>query len=318
MISKRIESKVAAALLAVSVLTAAAGGTVLSGTVTAKAANQETASTQTLFEGVKNDPGLLKAAKQGTTKVQNQKVTKDGVTLKLTDYLYDGARVSFALQREGDNLETTLDDVTNAEKKGVLLYHEIYINGKKQDLKSYGRSSINDGNSMVISFNDQSDKGPRTVFFPKQFELTVKAYVSGVDDPFTFKVPVKKQAAQSTVLNKAVAKKAGKLSYTVKRVELTPYSSRLELVAQGSHKQIKDLKDLRFDIADNKGNVLTPVLQTWEGVVKNQRYFDMTYPSFAATPSSIVVKPYSLEKDGNGAPKKVYLQDAELTLSLKK
>lgn len=119
-------------------------------------------------------------------------------------------------------------------------------------------------------------------------------------------------------MNKAVVKKVGNLSYNVKRVELTPYSSRLELAAQGSHKQIKDLKTLRFDIADNKGNVLTPLLQTWDGVVKNQRYFDMTYPSFAATPNAIIVKPYSLEKDDNGAPKKVYLQDAELTLSLKK
>lgn len=316
MSSKRIQSKIAAVLLVASFLTA--GGPALSNTVSATAAKQESASTQSLFAWAKEDAGLLKAAKQGAVKVQNQKVTKDGITLKLTDYLYDGARVSFALQREGNDLEATLDDLVNSDKKGVLLYSEVYVNGKKQEQSSYGRLSMKDGNSLVISFNDQSSKGPRTVFLPNQFELMVKAYVSGVKDPFTFKVPVKKQAAQNTVLNKAVVKKTGNLSYTVKRVELTPYSSRLEIIAQGSHKLVKDLKYLRFDIADNKGTIRTPLLQTWDGVVKNQRYFDMTYASFAAAPSSVVVKPYSLETDGKRAPKKVYLQDSELTLSIKK
>ncbi|GJM69218.1 hypothetical protein HMSSN036_14340 [Paenibacillus macerans] len=144
-------------------------------------------------------------------------------------------------------------------------------------------------------------------------------------DPFTFKLPVKKQAPQNTVLSKAVVKKAGNFSYTVKRVELTPYSSRLELAAQGAHKQVKDLKNLGFDLADSKGNTF-PILQANDGVVKKQHYFDMTYTSFAAVPSSIVVKPYTFKTDSkgklvqnsDGSPIKAYLEDLELNLPLKK
>ncbi|MEC0328310.1 DUF5643 domain-containing protein [Paenibacillus macerans] len=323
MISKIFNKKIALSLLIASFLTAS--GPALSGVAAADAAKQESAAAQSLFEWAKRDPGLQKAAKQGITMVPNQKVTKDGVTLKLTDYLFDGARVSFALQREGDDFETTLDDITNAEKKGVLLYVDIYIDGKKMDLQSYGRSELQD-NSLLISFNDLSVKGPRTLYLPKQFELTVKAHTSGVKDPFTFKLPVKKQAPQNTVLSKAVVKKAGNFSYTVKRVELTPYSSRLELAAQGAHKQVKDLKNLGFDLADSKGNTLSPILQANDGVVKKQRYFDMTYTSFAAVPSSIVVKPYTFKTDSkgklvqnsDGSPIKVYLEDLELNLPLNK
>ncbi|MDU5950673.1 MAG: DUF4179 domain-containing protein, partial [Paenibacillus macerans] len=60
----------------------------------------------TLFKGT-TEESVKTAMDQGIVKAPNLSVTHDGVTLKLSDLLYDGTRLSFMLDREGVDLEGT-------------------------------------------------------------------------------------------------------------------------------------------------------------------------------------------------------------------
>jgi hypothetical protein len=68
---------------------------------------------------------------------------------------------------------------------------------------------------------------------PDQFELTILANVTQVNETFEFKVPVSVANKSVVVKPNDATKSDGQFSYTVKQLDISPVSTRLVLDSKG-------------------------------------------------------------------------------------
>ncbi|WP_019910823.1 DUF4179 domain-containing protein [Paenibacillus sp. HW567] len=101
--------------------------------------------------------------------------THEGATLTVAEAYHDGKSLSIALTREG--LITNEDRLVGEPVKGQMNLQPI-INS------DYGVQK----NAALLQIS--SIEGTQ---LPDQFELTIKAKLSGISNPFEFQVPVSKQ-----------------------------------------------------------------------------------------------------------------------------
>ncbi|MFP7288109.1 DUF4179 domain-containing protein [Shouchella clausii] len=298
-----------------------------------------------IFTGV-NDAGLQTAAERGIVSSPNLSVTHDGVTLTVADLLYDGTRLSFALDRQGVDLETAASPYITAEeagpnpndwikkrivpeneqKKGYIERPEVLVNGQPLKFDKGGMGDTTKQNAYLAEMT-----GLKNV--PDAFELTIRTKVTRVDEPFEFTVPVNVKDKSVTVkpeADTATASSRG-FSYTVDQLVITPVSTRLILDSTGpvpaSKEQSGDYQAsmVYYELVDDQGNTVDLNMYGYfHSNPKTEYHVDELYGAFASTPKSITIKPYTLtynKKDwsvvggGNGSlGERTYLKDLELTI----
>ncbi|MED4957623.1 DUF4179 domain-containing protein [Paenibacillus macerans] len=299
----------------------------------------------TIFKGT-TEEAVKAAMDQGLVKDPNLSVTHDGVTLKLRDLLYDGTRLSFVLDREGVDLENTIAPFTEQEKpedqlpKGYIKTGgpKIFIDGKEfsnKEATSLGYGDFPPRDNALRAEWQLNDK----TAWGNEFELTIRTEVTGVDEAFEFKVPVK--IADNAVLLKPNATKTYEdFSYTVNELVITPVTTRLVIDSSGkvprSAEQTGDYiaSMMYYDIVDDQGNLLTQnKFGYFHREPETEYHVDELYSPFNGTPKSITIKPFTLTvnkndwsvvgegKDSNGTYSrgdKTYIKELEVTIPVEK
>ncbi|BFH63092.1 DUF4179 domain-containing protein [Paenibacillus azoreducens] len=293
-----------------------------------------------------SEEALQTAIKQGIVSEPDTSITHDGVTLRLANLLYDGTRLSFVLERKGENMppNTPSPYLKEGEKlegtdseyaktastpekdqlKGYIETPKILVNGKQiQAFGHYGDLPDWEGAYQVELSN--GIKG-----LPDEFELTIQTKVTKVNEPFEFKVPVKIDN-KAIVLKPNATKTSGDFTYTVKELNITPVSTRLVLDSKGpvpkSPQQTGDYtaSKVYYEIVDDQGREVKPDMFGYFHREPDLEYHvDDLYSPFKDTPKSITIKPFTLTmkkadwsvvgsgKDSLG--ERTYLKDLEMTI----
>lgn len=229
------------------------------------------------------------AMSQGILSQPGLSVTHDGVTLKLTDLLYDGTRLSFQLEHEGGL------DLSGEATMGTLIESPVVLaDGQKIKFTSAGFGDI--------PYQDNAYRGELTgdLNLPDAFTLTIQVKVKQVNETFEFTTPVKIMD-NALVVTPNITKTEGSFSYTVEQLKVTPVSTRLVLSSQGevpqSAEQTGDYHAsmMYYELVDDQGNSIDPnQYGFYNGKPKTEYHLNELYPPFAATPKTITIKPYTL------------------------
>nr|WP_275445972.1 DUF4179 domain-containing protein [Paenibacillus sp. ACRSA] len=196
-----------------------------------------------IFSGM-TEEGLKTALEQGVVTSPNVSLTHDGVTLQVTDLLFDGTRLSFAIERKGDQMpaqvfspyipmdaQTINDDnewvkshqVPNEQQtRGYVATPVVLINGEPIQ---FDESSIGDDPFRTNVLMAEYTKG---LSLPDSFELTIRTSVTQISEPFEFKIPVEIDK-NLLVIKPEATQSNGQFSYTVSSLEFTSATTRLVL-----------------------------------------------------------------------------------------
>ncbi|MFP7288078.1 DUF4179 domain-containing protein [Shouchella clausii] len=277
------------------------------------------------------DPSLRLAAEKGLLSTPNESVTHDGITLKVSEAYYDGNRLSVSIIREGVELQDVMmpwRTIDKSEKvKGYIDWRssmEAIVDGKPVSGLAIDSGEVpNQKNAFIFNVR----KGLEEANLPDQFELTLVAKVTQVDEPFELKVPITKVQPTLSVQPEKTMNK-GDFSYTVKQVQLTPGSTKVVIDSKGTvpvtEKQTGEYaaSKMYFDIVDDNGNPIEQILLPfYQEAPKDQYHDEELYSPFKTTPKSITVKPYTYTVKKSdwtvvGEKEKTYHEDLEMTIQL--
>ncbi|WP_268625498.1 DUF4179 domain-containing protein [Paenibacillus alvei] len=264
------------------------------------------------------------ALERGIISTPNVSVTHDGITLKVTEVLFDGTRLSFRIERDGPNMPKYLTSpyiasYSNAEEpapydkffetdanmaqavgtpdekkiRGYIRTPEVLINGEA--IKSSGQLSsymMDDKPMYMLEFR-------HVATLPDEFELTVRTKVTHVKETYEFKIPVKVEN-RAMILKPNATKSDGKFSYTVKQLDISLVSTRIVLDSKGpvpaTAEQTGDYHASRmyYEIVDDQGRVLSPSKLIYTPALpKNEYHFNDWYAPVGMKSKSITIKPYN-------------------------
>ncbi|WNS43915.1 DUF4179 domain-containing protein [Paenibacillus sp. MMS20-IR301] len=270
------------------------------------------------------------AIAQGILSEPAQSVTHGGNTLKLTNLLYDGTRLSFLLEYEGalDLSESSL---------GSLIEPPVFL-ADGQAIK-FTKGMMGDVPYHANTYQAELTHG---LDLPDEFALTIQAKMKQADEVFEFNVPVK-LVDNAIVVKPDITKSDGAFSYTVDELLVTPVSTRLILHSQGevphSTEQTGEYSASKvyYELVDDEGNSLDPnIFGYYNSKPQAADQVNELYAAFAATTKSVTIKPFTLtvknddfsivgqKKDSNGnllpgihnQGERTYLQDLEVTVPL--
>lgn len=271
-----------------------------------------------------SEEAVQKAIERGIISTPNISVTHDGITLKVTEVLFDGTRLSFRIEREGKDLPQYLaspyvEGFSNEERlayykkyyktspsmaesfgtpdekqeRGYIRSPEVLING--ESIKSSGQLSsymMDDKPMYMLEFRHVST-------LPDEFELTVRTKVTQVKETYELKIPVKVEN-RATILKPNATKSDGKFTYTVKQLDISPVSTRIVLDSKGpvpaSAEQTGDNHASRmyYEIVDDQGRVLSPSKLIYSPALpKNEYHLNDWYAPVGMKSKSITIKPYN-------------------------
>lgn len=288
------------------------------------------------------DLGLKFAEDNGLTDEVNLSQTHEGITLNIPQVIYDGVRLSVAVQREKDNYSKGIFDFEIVGKgkdmkiirpKGAINKFHALINGEptpKNDYKlSLTGKPTHDPDIALIQLTEFSQDSKKLL--PDQFNLTIIVEIEGAETPFTFEIPVKKRTEKLTYSLAEIKQYEGyKLS--VKEVELTPITTIMKLNLLLEHLNEKDrLKgnNLLYELWDDKGSRIQDIsggigIMGEQGIIKQELLFDR----FEEIPQEIILKPFLPEYvdeskktglykvDANGEIVKNYIKELEIRIPI--
>ncbi|SMF91656.1 protein of unknown function [Paenibacillus uliginis N3/975] len=267
------------------------------------------------------DEGLKKASKQGLTTHANQSVTHEGTTLSISELLYDGSRISMVLTREtsdGKN-ETFRDWWDHIDDKNQASYIRFFVDDKELNV-GYTMSYTGEDakNSTIITLSPDS--------LPDEFKWNVVIWDIKTEQQFKLIIPVKKNTTNNVILKPEELKSHDNINMTIKKLEITPATMRLELTITGKPGQdIKEIEeaipsqykimgsiDINYDVMNDKGELAGSIGGNGYGSDGIYEYTFMFEP-FRALPQSITIKPYVQKGE-----QKEYIPELEFQLSVPK
>ncbi|MFB5674956.1 DUF4179 domain-containing protein [Paenibacillus terreus] len=299
-----------------------------------------------IFTGLKGEQ-LQAIIDQGMVTAPDLSISHDGITLKVKEVLYDGTRLSVAIEREGVN---NLDMVSPYPSEGALTatgepVPVIPEEEKEKGYLGFPVASV-DGKELKMSgtsFGDYPSQDNTVLYeitkgldLPDQFTLTLKTEVTRVAEPFVFKIPIKINPS-NVDLKPEATKSYEDFNYTVKQVELTPISTRLVIDSKGKVPKTEEQTGeysatmMYYDIVDENGNAVDQrMLPFFNREPDTEYHVDELYAPFAQTPKSITIKPYTytvktsdwsivggVDEKTKHPTKKNYYKDLEITIPVK-
>lgn len=286
-----------------------------------------------------NDPGLQAASHLGLVQDTNGQDTHEGVTVRASDVIYDGIRLSLGLQREGRSYEGSFQGVQlDADGqplengKGDVMWNpentmgqgritEVLIDGKplnpdKSDPDAFKRSigytmsTGPDQDSMILTFanNNAVEHG---VALPDEFMMSLTMEITGIHEPFQIDVPVKKDTSHTSVYNPGLTKLHEHLEITVNKVTISPATTLIQITTQNEgtipDAYLNDQKTLALDheFYDDQGNELEFVgAQGWVDDDSSPTHYkqvqDYLNGPISENAKYLVVKTLKYKVDANG------------------
>ena len=288
------------------------------------------------------DMGLQFAEENGLTNEVNLSQTHDGITLQVPQVIYDGVRLSVAVQRESNNYSGGIFDVEVVGKdedskvvysKGAINSFNMLIDGKptykyEQHLSLMGKPTSHP-DLALLQLTDYNGAQKRQL--PDQFTLTVILGVEGAQTPFTFELPVQKRTEKLTY-PLALMKQNEDYKLSISEIEFTPITTKIKLNILLENVIEEDrLKenDLLYEIWDEKGSKLQPIsggigMMGEQGIITTELLFDR----FEEIPTGIIVKPFlpelvdsskesgKFKEDADGEIVKHYVKELEIRIPI--
>lgn len=285
------------------------------------------------------DMGLQFAEENGLTNEVNLSQTHDGITLHVPQVIYDGIRLSVAVQREANNYSGgifdrevvgTGFDIKHIHQKGAINRFNILINGKSTfepaKLILFGMPT-NDPDMAIFQVTE--DTGAQKRQLPDQFTLTLILGVEGAKTPFTFELPVQKQTEQLTY-PLSVTKQSADYKLEIATIQFTPITTKVKLNILLENVIKKDRlrkNNLLFELWDDKGARLQHFSggigrMGDQGIITQELLFDR----FEEIPQEIILKPFlpelvdpskesgQFKVDADGEIVKHYLKELEIRI----
>ncbi|MFC3748829.1 DUF4179 domain-containing protein [Paenibacillus sp. GCM10012306] len=267
------------------------------------------------------DLGLRNASERGLTHSVDQTVTHQGVTLGVSELMYDGSRLSLVLSRESPDtsgatfMETWREIIIGSVVNNI----DFYVNGELVNtawgLSSGGEESPN--SLIVTTFED--------VQVPDQFEFKMVVRLADLKQDFTFTIPVTKKTADSIVLTPTEVKSDDPIQMRIKRLELSQTTTLLVVEFKNKPGEamgdvIKRLREkykihgflnINFELIDEQGRgpvYMGASIYGHEGVTT----YTITFEPFDPMPRTLIVKPFIWMED-----QKKYIPELEFTLTVK-
>lgn len=314
------------------------------------------------------DPGLQAASRLNMAGGGHLEDTHEGVTIRAQEVVYDGVRLSIGLSREGKKFEGSfqglqLDEYGQPKRNadGAVIWNpedtlgqgrivKVLIDGsplnpsegERDSFKramSYVTASGKDPDSMLLSFvnNTYADNG---ITLPDTFTMTLVMEVTGIEESFHIDIPVQKDASRNVELASEITKIHDHLSVTVKRIAVTPVTTRIQLAVSHSGEIPERYMDqdgqllVEHEFYDDQGQPLVWVGpdQGWiEDTAKTDDYHRVTdylYGPLQDETRTIVVKSFYYKQDaprkeqakehaGQDDFLKVYIPELELTVPVR-
>jgi hypothetical protein len=276
------------------------------------------------------DLGLKTADEKGLSTKLHTSVTKDGFTLSVSEVVYDGTRVSIAIEHphiENDK-ETLRDRISDIK----LFIDDVPINSfAPSESNSISRfiHPGKDNNSAIIEFADLRNQGGRP--FPEQFDLTLSTTITGIQDPLIIDIPVKNKIKDYVTLQPNVSRDYDNIRVTVKKIEFTPITTNITtqiVLTDNSKFTLSPLaKEIGVDIFDDQGNRLKLINGNgWNDPKGSDQIMDYRFHPFESIPKTITIKPYVpvyeenqmgvYQLDENNEPKIQYIPELEVKLPI--
>ncbi|ETT61782.1 hypothetical protein C173_27012 [Paenibacillus sp. FSL R7-277] len=280
-----------------------------------------------------DNPGLKLAAEQGLTTSPNMSVTKDGVTLSVTEVFYDGIQLAIGFERAGVVDERVLAEITNFKTdefdqstKGLLGLPEVTLESGER--LGFGSSSTGDvqgqPNTLLLEMRELWN----TSALGDEFKVNIRVPVAQIAEPFEFQVTVKKLAEGIINLTPGQGASKDSFHYKVKSLDITPAAMRMIITSEGevpaSPEQTGEYgpTEVFYELVDDAGNVATSAQGYALRKAVQHPIVDSLYNIFPQPPKTITVRPYTftldnelkLLLDDNGKPVRTYHKDLESTI----
>ncbi|MFF2796857.1 DUF4179 domain-containing protein [Lysinibacillus xylanilyticus] len=273
------------------------------------------------------DLGLQTADEKGLSTKLHTSVTRDDFTLSVSEVVYDGTRVSIAIERSHieNEKETLMNRISDIE---------LFINGNP--LKSFApdpENSMNgiiikpgkDKDSAIIEFVDERNQGGGP--FPEQFDLTLSTTITGIQDPLKIDIPVENKIEDYVILQPNVSRQYNNIHFTIEKIQFTPITTNITTrTILTDNSPVAELT-MGMDVVDERGHKLklSGGLGSYESNGSDM-IMDHRYTPFESIPKTITLKPYihlfkeypkgEFQMDENNEPKIQYIPELEVTLPI--
>lgn len=279
------------------------------------------------------DLGLKAADEKGLTTKLSLSDSHDDLTLHVSKFVFDGTRVSLAVEFHGSENQGTESELTKTMEEITTI--EMLINGKP--LQSFSPDNSNsigiyqhpgvDPYSAIIEFSDLRNQGGPS--FPEQFDLTLNMGVAGIEEAFRIDIPIEKNSNDHVIITQNVHLTHDNVSFTLKKLELTPVTTNVHahLVLPNDWNTYSTVLDIGYDVVDDKGNKLKLIhAHIWNEAGDNTFLADYRFQPVDPEVKRVTIKPYVLKfkdakkreflLDTNGHPIIEYIPELEVTISL--
>ncbi|WP_238649866.1 DUF4179 domain-containing protein [Paenibacillus piscarius] len=271
------------------------------------------------------DAGLRKANEAGLTTNVEQTVTLDGMTLRVSEQMYDGSRFSVVLTRvqakEDQKKEDWWDLLTRrGQPAGGINNIEFIVNGVKVNTGyGFARGGRGAPDSIIVTALDGAN-----LQIPDQFDLTMLVLIDGMDEKFRFEFPVSKNTLGDLVLGPGETKVHDHIHLRYTRLELSQTSTRLLTEVKGEPGA--DLKAIEEAIPDKYKNmgILMIGFELWDDQGKKAVLVSgggsgegdtfshsMVFEPFEHRPKYVIIKSYVTLKGGDK-----YIPELEMTVPI--
>lgn len=272
------------------------------------------------------DLGLYAADEKGLSTKLNISATHEGFTLNVTEVVYDGTRVAIGIERhdkEGENAKKNLSEqISNIEflLNGEPLNHTNFSSVFEQPSK--------DKNSVILEFADLKNQGGSP--FPKQFNLTLSATITGISEPFKMDIPVS-DIGNYVNLHPNISRKYKNNQFTIEQIMLTPITTsittRIALLDKSTSVDFRE--GISIEVYDEQGHELKLIhgngrRETNKG--NSDLIMDLRLHPFETLPKAITIKPYihlyndypkgTYQENENGDPIIQYISELEITIPI--
>ncbi|MFS0869885.1 DUF4179 domain-containing protein [Paenibacillus xylanilyticus] len=291
------------------------------------------------------DLGLQAAEENGLADEPEASATHGGVTLRIPQLVYDGTRLSMAVTRDGEGFdggimefESTGNGTHAIYPKGAIHSFDVLIDGRSVQGEA-GRREIglsgkptSDPNSAIYELTAYSLTGEPGPILPDSFLLTATIGLEGIEEPFVFQLPVRKNTDQRVASFSETREWKGN-KVTLEQIEFTPITTKVSFNITSNDKEARFLRNnLMFELWDDRDRML--------GLVGGFGFFDndeqrkminkLLFDRFADAPETVTLKAFLSETEGpsvstggykvdsNGELIKKYVKELEITVPVER
>jgi len=240
------------------------------------------------------DVGLRAANAQGLTTVKDVSLTQNGVTLGVSELMYDGIRLVMVLKVKGTTTR-------NVSFPSYLVDGQPLDRAVSPSMMTVPKSAGETDDTLLIQFANTAKT------LPEEFELTLQTEIGEGKDSFTLDIPVKSIAQKRIALEPNMKKTEQKFSANLLSLTMTSTTTLMEVKSIGTIPSSTKLPKgstptkMYYDLADDTGKLQQQIkIDIINGKPQSSYHDQIMYTPVRSGTKFITVKPYTYILDKKG------------------